>query len=115
MEMANWAIFYFKEPEKYDEKGVKKFVKPGIVELLPEIALLFENMEDFSLKNIQENLMGFLNKKGVKLRKVAQPLRIAITGKTVSPGIFEIIYSIGKKESSNRIRKFYKYLKEEAN
>jgi glutamyl-tRNA synthetase len=49
---------------------------------------------------------------GLKLGKIAQPVRVALTGKTVSPGIFEIIEVLGKDRSIARIENAIKFIEE---
>jgi len=46
--------------------------------------------------------------------KIAQPVRVALTGKTVSPGIFEVMEVLGKEKTLTRLREVMKYLEEKA-
>jgi glutamyl-tRNA synthetase len=64
---------------------------------------VLENLSDWSVPAIDGAIRGFAEEKGLKLGKVAQPLRAALTGRTVSPGIFEVMVLIGKAESLARI------------
>ena len=57
----------------------------------------------FSAPTINGAIRGFAEQRGLKLNKVAQPIRVALTGRTVSPGIFEVMALLGKAESLARI------------
>ncbi len=105
IELADEIRFYCVEPENYDEKGVKKFLKESVREALEDLYSRLE-MSDFkdeeSLKKAFEETMEKFN---VKMVKLAQPVRIALTGKTVGPGIYEMLAVLGKEESLKRFRK----------
>ncbi len=110
-EMAHSCAFLFKPPEEYDPEGVKKFFKKEIVPYLEELVKELENLEDFSPQNIEKAFRKVLDKFNIKLKAIAQPVRLAITGKTVSPGLHEILYLTGKKESIKRIKRAIEIIK----
>ena len=64
---------------------------------------VLEGLSDWSVAAIDSAIRAFAEGRGLKLGKVAQPLRVALTGRTVSPGIFEVMVLIGKDESLARI------------
>jgi len=64
---------------------------------------VLEELSDWSVPAIDGTIRAFAEGRGLKLGKVAQPLRVALTGRTVSPGIFEVMVLIGKAESLARI------------
>jgi glutamyl-tRNA synthetase len=72
-------------------------------ELLAAAAEVLAGLADWSVPAIDGAMRAFAEARGLKLGKVAQPLRVALTGRTVSPGIFEVMVLIGKAESLARI------------
>ena len=60
-------------------------------------------MEDWDLEPLTEAIRGLAEAEGLKLGKLAQPLRAALTGRNASPGIFEVLYFLGRQESLDRI------------
>ena len=68
--------------------------------LLPAL----EGMGDWSLDGIEGAVRAFAEEKDLKLGKVAQPLRAALTGTTTSPGIFDVLAVLGRDESLARIK-----------
>jgi len=88
VEMAEGALFYFQEDTKYEEKGDKKFLTPNVLELLEDLHKRLEQTAEFNQADLERAFVAFLDERRIKLGKVAQPLRVALTGKTVSPGIF---------------------------
>ena len=103
VEMAENALFYFKDDLTYEEKGDKKFLKPNIVESLIDIQDRLQKISGFKQSDLEKMFVQFLEDKEIKLGKIAQPLRVALTGKTASPGIFEVMEVLGKETVLNRL------------
>jgi glutamyl-tRNA synthetase len=103
-EMAEAARFYFQAPENYDPKSVKKWWKPGADEILRRIRDIITE-QDPADEQVMEKAFGQLAQEhtGGKLGKVAQPLRLALTGTTVSPPIFTVVAVLGRAECIERI------------
>jgi len=104
-EMAEAILFYFQDEITYEEKGEKKFLRAEVVELLEDILSRLTRTGDFDQKALEVLFLAFLEEKGVKLGKIAQPLRVALTGKTASPGLFEVMEVLGKAKTLRRIEK----------
>ncbi len=103
-EMAEQSRFYFEKDIAYDETIIAKFCKPSILPLLKDLLAMFENMHGFSKQELEDAFVSFMEKNNIKLKKIAQPLRVALTGKTVSPGIFEVMEVLGKNRVIKRLR-----------
>ncbi|MCP4116739.1 MAG: glutamate--tRNA ligase [Desulfobacteraceae bacterium] len=110
VEMAEAALFYFQENLDFDEKAVKKFLKPQALALLTESADLIEALADFTEPALEDIFKQVMEKHELKFGKIAQPLRVALTGKTVSPGIFEMILALGHEKTVSRIREAIKLI-----
>ena len=99
VEMAEGAHFCLAEEITYEKKGDDKFLKPDVLELFEDLNNRLAAMPEFNLENLEKLFVDFLEEKEIKLRKLAQPLRVALTGKTASPGIFEVMGGPGQRES----------------
>jgi len=67
---------------------------------------------DYSQKNLEDIFKAVMDQTGLKLGKIAQPVRVALTGKTASPGIFEIITILGPERVIPRLEKAIRYIEE---
>ena len=105
VEMADDAEFYFKDEIVYDEKAVEKFFKPETKDVLQKLVVKLQKAEPFLHSNIEKAFQDLVNETGLKLGNIAQPVRVALTGKTTSPGIFEIIEVLGREKTILRIEK----------
>jgi glutamyl-tRNA synthetase len=77
---------------------------PGQPAALPDVAEALETVEPFSAEGIEAALRRFAEQQGLKPREAFQPIRLAVTGSTVSPGLFESLELLGKEETLARIR-----------
>jgi glutamyl-tRNA synthetase len=104
VEMAEKAKIFFEKEVVFEEGAREKFLTDEIKGILSDIAKELQGWEDFSLKGLEEFFKNYLDKRGIKFKLIAQPLRVALCGKTVSPGIFEMMEIFGKTESLRRIK-----------
>jgi glutamyl-tRNA synthetase len=70
--------------------------------------------EPFDVERVEETLRGHVEELGVKPKEVYQPIRVALTGTTVSPGIFESLAALGREESLSRVQKARQKAEKEA-
>jgi glutamyl-tRNA synthetase len=101
--MADAARFYFQDPRPYEEKGARKFLTPESAPNLEEIKKRLEAMADYSESALNQLFQNMTAETGLKMLQLAQPVRLALTGKTVSPGLFDIISILGKEEVLKRL------------
>jgi glutamyl-tRNA synthetase len=110
VEMAQSARFYFEEDLHYDEKADRKFLKPEMVPLMRETRARIENMAVFTQKNLEGLFLGILEEKKIRLGDIAQPLRVALTGTSVSPGLFEVMEVLGKEKVLRRMDRALRHM-----
>ncbi len=104
VEMAEAARFYFQDPRPYEEKGANKFLTRESVPLLREIYARLDALPEFTEDAINRLFHDLAAETGLKMVNLAQPVRLALTGRTASPGLYEIINILGKPETLNRIK-----------
>ena len=105
IEMADAAEFYFKEDMLYEEKAAQKFLTSDMIEIFDVMISKLENLSAFTHQTVESVFNDIINDRGIKLGKIAQPVRVALTGGTVSPGIFEVIEIFGKEKTTARLKK----------
>ena len=103
-EMAENSLFFFRAPTAYDEKAVRKHVTPGVSDLLAELSGELERLEPWSAPAIHALISTAASAKGVSLGKLAQPIRLAVCGGTVSPPIDATLEILGREETLSRLR-----------
>ncbi len=94
----------------YEESGVKKFIKEDTKELLEKYLLLLESNKNSldSVEKIEEFTKPFINDNGLKFPQLFQPIRIALTGGTQAPSVYDIIFILGYDEVLKRINEALK-------
>ena len=104
VDIVQGAIPYLAEPMTMEEEAANKHLTQTVAPILKEFADQVEGAEEFSKVTLEGILHGLIERQGLKMGKVAQPLRVALTGRTVSPGIYEVMALLGKERSLQRIR-----------
>ncbi|MBI5063975.1 MAG: glutamate--tRNA ligase, partial [Desulfatitalea sp.] len=79
-------------------------------ELLRALAERLSALNAFGEKDLEAVFLGVMEAFKIKLGKIAQPLRVALTGTTVSPGIFEIMVVLGKERVLGRLAQAMEYI-----
>jgi len=110
VEMADMGEFYFAGEITYDQKAADKFLKGSVTAPLEEIGDELSALSEWNAASIEAAFNRVLERLDLKLGKVAQPLRVALTGATVSPGIYEIIDVLGKERVIERIDRALDYI-----
>ncbi len=105
VEMAEGARFYFEAPVAYDEAAAAKFLneeKRGVLELLIKH---LGTLAAFTLDDVEGAFKTLMEESGLKLGKIGPTVRVALTGGTVSPGIYEVVSVLGKDAVVARLQK----------
>jgi glutamyl-tRNA synthetase len=105
VELANSMTYYFADEIVMDQKAKDKFMKPDNLKLLAELREALAGLAAFSVPEIEKAFAAVCEKNSIKLGNLAQPARVAITGGTASPGIYEVFEIVGKDRVLKRLDK----------
>jgi glutamyl-tRNA synthetase len=103
VEMAERSVFFYKDVETYDEKAVAKHLKPEIRPALTDFRDKLADLPDWEKEAIHAVLTATAEAHDLKLGKLAQPVRVAVTGTTVSPPMDVTLELLGRKKTLDRI------------
>ncbi|HOJ42506.1 MAG TPA: glutamate--tRNA ligase [Syntrophorhabdaceae bacterium] len=104
-EMAQMAEFFFNDEIHYEEKAKEKYLTPDTKRILESFLdgfVCIEENDEEAQKRLIENIVKETGKKPVD---VIQPIRVSLSGRTASPGIFEVIEILGKESVEKRIKR----------
>ncbi|MDZ7665838.1 MAG: glutamate--tRNA ligase [Desulfotignum sp.] len=104
-DMAAAARFYYVDEPEMDEKAAAKFLTPEICDMLNQTADAIDALSEFTQPALEAVFKKSMADFDLGFGKIAQPLRVAVTGTTVSPGIFEMLLVLGKDRTVQRIRR----------
>jgi glutamyl-tRNA synthetase len=103
VELKTGALPFLTAEIVMDEKARIKHLTPDVAPLLSELTGRLQSVEPFTHDELAKVFNALVAEKGIKLGKLAQPVRVALTGGTVSPGIFEVLEVMGKEKAIKRI------------
>ncbi len=101
--MAPKSAFYFKEKLEFDEKARKKFLNADIKPHIEKLIAAINEMENLEHDSLEKLFKQIAEEAGLKLGKLAQPVRVALTGGTTSPGIYDVVLLLGKTTTLKRL------------
>jgi glutamyl-tRNA synthetase len=111
VEMADLSEFYFCKMIAYDEKAAGKFLRADTVAILEQTIVFLSKEMILDRKSSHRLIEQLAEIQGEPLVKIAQPIRVALTGKSVSPPIDEVMEALGKAEVIQRLQKTIEYIK----
>lgn len=105
------SYFFLRDLEGYDEAGVKRrFLKDGVAELLSEAAARLSSLEIYNEETIEEAYRQLCSEKGIGTGKLFHGTRLAISGITVGPGLFEIMDLLGRETCVRRLNEAVEFI-----
>lgn len=104
VEMAHWLRFYFIEQIMFEEKAAAKFLTAETAALLAQLVDGLQRLPAFDEAAIEQVFQHLMATESLPLGAIAQPARVALTGGTVSPGIYEVMAILGRDRVQARLR-----------
>jgi glutamyl-tRNA synthetase len=104
-ELATGTMYFFTDPESYDESGVKKRWKDDSPDLLGAYATALEDASTFDASLAESHLRSIAKANGAGAGRIIHPVRLALSGVTFGPGLFEMMEVIGREACVRRIRR----------
>lgn len=104
IELADAAPYFFQDISEYEADAAKKFLTPAVSAHLSALADRVEALTDWTEAAIDAAYKSYVESAGIKFGVVAQPSRVSLTGRGQAPGIYEIIWLLGQKKATARLR-----------
>ncbi len=102
---AHHLDFYFREPPTLDEKAAAKFLVAGAEAHLGALADRYANVSDWTPSVLEATLTDYVTAQGLEMKVVAQPVRVALSGRSASPGLYDVMHVLGKDVTVARLRR----------
>jgi glutamyl-tRNA synthetase len=103
VDLVDQAHFYLTDDIAIDDKAAKKFLTSDAAKPLSKLIGRLTSLDDFSEAKIEQIFATVLQELGLSMGQLAQPVRVALTGSTISPGIHEVIAVLGKERTLQRL------------
>jgi glutamyl-tRNA synthetase len=107
-DFIDWADFFFMEDIKIDQAAQEKFLSKDLSKEFTLFISRLEGLVDFSVENIEKSFRQLIAELHIEAKVLIHPLRVALTGKTIGPGLFEVIYYLGLERTKRRLLKWVK-------
>ncbi|MDP2927983.1 MAG: glutamate--tRNA ligase [Candidatus Omnitrophota bacterium] len=107
-DFLDWADFFFLDEPVIEPAAKEKYLTGDLSKEFSLFAQRLDNLASFEIINIEGSFRQLVAELGIEAKKLIHPIRVAITGKTIGPGLFEVIYYLGKERSRRRLLKWVK-------
>lgn len=104
VELADMALFYFRKEGLLLDDKARKLLTPEAVSHMADLYNQLESLDNYTSEAVEGLFRAYAESKGLKLGAIAQPLRAALSGSTVSPPIFSVAQLLGKQETLRRLK-----------
>ncbi|OQW32879.1 MAG: glutamate--tRNA ligase [Nitrospira sp. SG-bin1] len=104
VDMVDWVMPYFGQDAELEAEAAKKFLTPAVAPVLRKLLSRFEAFPSFSKPSWEESFKKLVEEEGIKMGVLAQPIRVALTGRAASPGLFEVMEVLGRERTLHRLR-----------
>lgn len=108
-ELADSCAYFVDEEIVYQEKAARKHLTEESVALLAELEVQLAALTEWTPDVLEMSFLDLVQRREIKLGQLAQPVRVAMTGGTVSPGIFDVLEILGRERSMARLRRAAAY------
>ncbi len=111
VEMAEISTFFYRDFDEYDENAAKKNLRPVAREPLEKIREALASLEEWSREALHQAVNEVSEALELNMGKVAQPLRVAVTGRAASPGIDDTLFLVGRDATLWRIDRALEFIR----
>ena len=110
-ELVEGVRFYFVDQVAYEPRAARKFLKEAMIPVFEQVMACLGRLDVFDKSLVEGCFTEIMQLHDIKLGKIAQPVRVALTGKTVSPGLFEVMAVLGKAKTLKRLQDAIAFIK----
>jgi len=104
-DFVDWADFFFVEDVRFDPAAKEKHLSRDFSKEFTLFITELEGLKDFNVAGIEKCFRDLVAKLNLEAKALIHPIRVALTGKTIGPGLFEVIYYLGLERTKNRLKK----------
>lgn len=107
-DFPDWADFFFVKDIKIDPQAQKKFLSSDLSQEFNFFIERLDALDKFDILSIEASFREMVKGLNMEAKTLIHPIRVALTGKTIGPGLFEVIYYLGKEKTKERLMKWIK-------
>jgi glutamyl-tRNA synthetase len=111
VEMAAASAFFYRDFPAYEAKDADSHLKPEALAVLSDVHDRLNTLTDWSAEAIHAVVHAVAEARGLKLGKIAQPLRVAVAGRAVSPPIDQTLVLLGREKTLVRLQRAIEYIR----
>ncbi len=107
-DFVDWADFFFVKEIKIEPAAENKFLSQDHSREFRLFLDRLDSLAEFDIVSIEAGFREMVKELGIEAKSLIHPVRVALTGKTIGPGLFEVIYYLGRQRTRERLEKWIK-------
>lgn len=107
-DFPEWADFFFLKEVTIDPAAQQKFLSQDLSREFKLFIDRLDKLDKFDIATIEASFRELVAELGIQAKALIHPIRVALTGKTIGPGLFEVIYYLGKERTKERLLRWVK-------
>jgi glutamyl/glutaminyl-tRNA synthetase len=107
-DFLDWADFFFLDKITIEQKLREKFFTRDLSKEFSMFIERLDRLEPFTIISIEETFRDLVKQRNISSRQLIHPIRVALTGKTIGPGLFDVIFYLGKEKTNARLKRCVK-------
>lgn len=111
-DFLDWADFFFLKELKIDPEAEEKFLSQDFSKEFDLFIQRLDRLESFDITSVEQCFRELVKELNLETKTLIHPIRVALTGKTIGPGLFEVIYYLGKEKTKERLARWIRKEKE---
>jgi glutamyl-tRNA synthetase len=108
MDFLDWTNFIFNEEVRFDDEVKAKHLSQDMCKEFDMLALRLSQIGEFNVKTTEEAFRGLVAELGIEAGVLVHPVRVALTGKAVGPGLFDTMALLGQERTVRRLKEAFK-------
>ncbi len=105
IDFVEWGDYFWREDYTFEDKAVEMHLVKDMSGEFTALIEVFRDLEDWSVESIERDFRELVDRLGLKPRDLIHPVRVAVSGKKVGPGLFELLYVLGKETVIRRLQR----------
>jgi glutamyl-tRNA synthetase len=105
-DFMDWADFFFVRDIQIDPQAQEKYLSSDLSREFRIFIKRLDELKEFEVAEIESSFRSMICEMGIESKALIHPIRVALTGKTIGPGLFEVIYYLGRERTKQRLLKW---------
>ena len=103
IDFVEWADYFWVDDYQFDPEAVQMYLSKDKSEWFLRLVEVMKQIDHWEVEEIERRFRGLVSELGIKAKELIHPVRVAVSGKRIGPGLFELLWALGKEKVIDRL------------